>query len=355
MNEITRLREILQQQLHWHGARINFLSLFLIALFRVRTVNLNELSLAFVGSAKPASNYKRLQRFLRDFEFNYGSWAAFILNLMDIPQPWVLSLDRTNWRFGGVDHNILMLGVVHNGVAIPVLWWMLDHRGNSNSTERLLLIEEFRELFPSAKVDFLCADREFIGEQWFAYLLSSPTIRFRIRIRETDQFWDERWGLDWTGRMLFAGVLCGESRILRHRYRLWGQSVYLTGLRLSDGELLILVTPERTQTAIRDYGLRWSIETLFGILKSRGFNLEDTHLCDLERLSKLIALLTLAMCWALRTGEWLAQSKPIPIKNHGRKLMSTFRYGLDYIRHAALNLHTASQQWSQAIHFLSCT
>jgi hypothetical protein len=87
----------------------------------VRTVNLSELSLAFAGKAKPASNYKRLQRFLREFEFNYGSWAQFISNLMDIPQPQVLGLDRTNWCFGGIDHNILMLGVVHNGVAIPVL------------------------------------------------------------------------------------------------------------------------------------------------------------------------------------------------------------------------------------------
>lgn len=355
MNEITRLHEILQQQLHWHGARIQFLCLFLIALFRVRTVNLSELSLAFAGSAKPTSSYKRLQRFLREFEFNYHSWARFILALMEIPQPWVLSLDRTNWKFGGVDHNILMLGVVHRGISIPVLWWMLDKRGNSNTTERLLLLEEFRALFEGVQVKYLCADREFSGEQWFAYLLATSTYRFRIRIRKTDVLWKRSSSIDWTGQWLFAGLRPGERQVLRERYCLWGQKVYVSGLRLDDGELLIIVTPDRTKTAIRDYAERWSIETLFGVLKSRGFNLEDTHLKDMERLSKLIALLTLAMCWALRTGEWLAQSKPIPVKNHGRQLLSTFRYGADYIRHAVLNLETASEQLSQTFRFLSCT
>jgi hypothetical protein len=355
MNEITRLHEILQQQLHWHGARIKFLSLFLIALFRVRSVNLSELSLAFAGSAKPTSSYKRLQRFLREFEFNYHSWAQFILSLMAIPQPWVLSLDRTNWKFGEVDHNILMLGVVHQGISIPVLWWMLDKRGNSNTSERLLLLEEFRSLFEQAQVKYLCADREFLGEQWFAYLLTSPAFRFRIRIRETDLLWKRNSSVDWNGRLLFSSLRCGESRVLRDPYYLWRQRVYVSGMRLDDGELLIVVTPDCTKRAIREYAERWSIETLFGIFKSRGFNLEDTHLKDMERLSKLIALLTLAMCWALRTGEWLAQSKPIPIKNHGRKLVSTFRYGLDHMRHILLNLETASEQFSQTFQFLSCT
>ena len=97
------------------------------------------------------------------------------------------------------------------------------------------------------------------------------------------------------------------------------------------------------------------IETLFGILKSRGFNLEDTHLKDPERLSKLTALLTLAMCWAIQMVEWPAQQKPIVIKKHGRKAKSVFRVGCDYIRDAVLNITQATRHLLQAIHFLSCT
>ncbi|MGC8714873.1 MAG: IS4 family transposase, partial [Leptodesmis sp.] len=76
MNQITRMCRTLQPQLGWHGARITFLAYFLVALFRVKTVNLAELATGFPGSAKTASNYKRLQRFLRTFELEYSSLAA---------------------------------------------------------------------------------------------------------------------------------------------------------------------------------------------------------------------------------------------------------------------------------------
>ena len=116
-----------------------------------------------------------------------------------------------------------------------------------------------------------------------------------------------------------------------------------------------IATQKAVPNAMADYARRWEIETLFGILKSRGFNLEDTHLKDPERLSKLTVLLTLAMCWALQTGEWLAQQKTIVIKKHGRKAKSVFRVGCDYIRDAVLNIAQATQQLFQAIYFLSCT
>lgn len=71
------------------------------------------------------------------------------------------------------------------------------------------------------------------------------------------------------------------------------------------------------------------IETLFGIFKTRGFCLESTHLTDAERLSKLFALLALALCWAMRTGLWLHQWQPIEIKKYGRRAKSLFRLGFD--------------------------
>jgi len=132
MNQVTRIQQTLQPHLGWHGARVSFLALFLVAVFRVKTVNLSELATAFISTAQPESNYKRLQRFLGGFELDYYTLARFVVSLMDIPQPWVLSVDRTTWEFGGWVHNILMLGVVHNGVAFPLLWWMLDKKGNSN-------------------------------------------------------------------------------------------------------------------------------------------------------------------------------------------------------------------------------
>jgi hypothetical protein len=106
-----------------------------------------------------------------------------VVSLMQIPQPWVLSLDRTEWSFGQIRFNIFMLGVVHQGVAYPVVWKMLLKKGNSNSDERIDLLDRFSQIFPDAQVSFLCGDREFVGTQWLSYLLLDPMIPFRLRTR----------------------------------------------------------------------------------------------------------------------------------------------------------------------------
>jgi hypothetical protein len=64
--------------------------------------------------------------------------------------------------------------------------------------------------------------------------------------------------------------------------------LYLSGCRLNDGKYLILVSSEFYEKPHEQYCKRWGIESLFGALKSGGFNLEDTHLKDAERLSRLL-------------------------------------------------------------------
>ncbi|MDV3002648.1 MAG: hypothetical protein N5P05_004303 (plasmid) [Chroococcopsis gigantea SAG 12.99] len=128
MNQINLLKEALKPHLQWHGARLNFLALFLISLIRVKTVNLQEIACGFRNETQLASNYKRLQRFFKDFDLDYASIARLIVSLMKIPSPWVLSLDRTEWQFGQTCINIFMLGIVHQGLAFPVVWTMLDKK-----------------------------------------------------------------------------------------------------------------------------------------------------------------------------------------------------------------------------------
>lgn len=353
MHQVTLIRQTLQPHLNWHGARVAFLALFLVALFRTRTINFAELALGFPGKAKRESNHKRLHRFFREFELNYFSLAKLVVSWMEIPQPWTLAIDRTTWEFGSCCHNILMLGVVHNGVAFPLLWWMLDKQGNSNSDERIDLLGEFFLVFPQAEVKDLTADREFVGEAWFEYLLEHAKLPFRIRIRESDKLDDGHKCLK--AKVVFSALGIGEQVVLRKPRKLWGHWLYVAALRLESGKLLIVVSNRQAHRAIADYGKRWSIETLFGCFKSRGFRLESTHLSEPERLSRMIALLTIGLCWAFRTGEWLAQAKPIEVKKHGRKAQSIFRYGFDHLRRVLLNIEEYETELFQTLQLLSGT
>jgi Transposase DDE domain len=353
MNQITQLRNALRPHLSWHGARLTFLAAFLIALLRVKTINLAELATAFSGKAHTDSHYKRLQRFFRDFEMDYGEIAQTVVALMSIPEPWVLSIDRTEWKFGKCVFNILMLGIVHDGVAFPVAWPLLDKRGNSNSHERMELFNDFLERFRDRKIACLCADREFVGKDWFGYLLDDPNTPFRIRIRSNHKLSDGRSSLK-VG-ILFQDLQVGQHKVLRHKRLLWGHWLYIAALRFEDGDLLVIATQSAPYSAIRDYAQRWGIETLFGIFKTRGFCLESTHLTDPQRLSKLLALLSLALCWVVLTGEWLHQNEPLKLKTHGRRAKSIFRYGFDYLRNILVNLNEKMEDFLNVLQVLSCT
>lgn len=353
MNQVNLLRQTLKPLLKWHGARLSFLALFLIALLRVKTINLVELATGFRSQAKTDSNYKRLQRFFKDFELDYATIAQIIVTLIEIPQPWVLSTDRTEWSFGNTRFNILMLGVVHEGVAYPLLWEMLEKKGNSNSDERMDLLDRFREVFPAVQVAYLCGDREFIGREWLTYLLIEPMIPFRIRIRKTDQISNGRQ--KFSTSIIFAHLQAGQTEILSGRRWVWGRFVYVSGLRLEDGELLVVISSSSPQTAISDYARRWGIETLFGMFKTRGFCLESTHFTDVQRLSKLLALMSLAMCWAMKIGQWLHSHSPLKVKKHGRLSKSVFRYGLDYLRSIVTDLDLKHNEFLHCLEFLSCT
>ncbi len=190
-------------------------------------------------------------------------------------------------------------------------------------------------------------------EEWFDYLLCEPCTPFRIRIRKNTL-------LDDGQKQLRAEVCCqdlqiDEFKVLSKPRQIWGHWLYVAAMRLQDGTLLIVATDHAPYTAISDYAKRWGIETLFGCFKSRGFCLESTHLQDSERLSKLIALLTLALCWCFSSGLWQSFCNPLKLKNHGRFPKSIFRLGFDFLRLIIFDLHLNSQAFFNSIKFLSCT
>lgn len=98
------------------------------------------------------------------------------------------------------------------------------------------------------------------------------------------------------------------------------------------------------------------METLFGALKSRGFNLEDTRLQDPERVSRLLGLLAIAFTWAFVVGEWQAVVKDLKLKKHGYPPKSIFRLGLNMLCRLVTNLeHLDLIGWRRVIKLLSCS
>jgi hypothetical protein len=334
MDHTSILVDLLKMHFGWHLARIKCLAYLMVALFKVKTVNLSELATAFPGTADIDSHYKRLQRFLKQVDMQSPVVAQFVAAFLPY-EAYTLSLDRTNWMFGCFSINFLVLSIVHEGIAFPIFWTFLRKKGNSNTQERIKLIDKFIAVFGAEKIACLAGDREFIGQDWFAYL-SKHHIIFRIRIK-VDMNISRTDGVLAPARNFFRSLPLGSYCLLGGPRLICGHRLWVIGGRLPSGEYLIIVANDAPDTIMDDYKKRWKIEVLFQALKSRGFNFEDTHITHEERLQRLFAVLTLAFCWAYHVGAWRQVVKPMPIKKHQRPARSIFRYGFDWIRHLLFN------------------
>jgi len=325
----------------------------LIGLLKTRNINLVEMSMGFSSNAQQESRYRRIQRFIHGYFFSFDKVAWFIMSLFGfLDSPFYLAMDRTNWQWGKKNLNILMLAVVYKGVAIPIYWLLLNKKGNSDTRERIAIVKRFIRQFGKERLLGILADREFIGEHWLTWL-KTENIGFYIRIKKDAKVPNSQ-GKAVQAKQLFQFLKPGEELVLREAKRMTGVDVYLSGLRLEDGELLIVASDKADPDAIALYAKRWEIETLFACLKGRGFNLEETRVTDRIRIKRLLVVPVIAFCWAHRTGEWRHENiKPIKIKKHQRLAKSYFKYGLDWLRDNLLKpstaLSTAFQQFLQPI------
>jgi hypothetical protein len=80
---------------------------------------------------------------MADYKLNTDLIAQLIFKLLPHKPPFRLALDRTNWKFGESNINILTLAIVYQGVAFPILYTMMPKFGNSNTEERIVLLNRY--------------------------------------------------------------------------------------------------------------------------------------------------------------------------------------------------------------------
>lgn len=355
----TALISVLQS--HFKGeinlARVKLICLFITALCKIKSINYDRLASGFDTKADKNSSYRRIQRFMKEFDFPMRTVSFLIFNLLPFKDGLVLVLDRTNWKFGTKNINILMLGVSYKNVAFPLMFKMLDKRGNSDTEERIDLIKKFIEWFGKDCIDCLLADREFVGDKWMAFL-NQNNIRYYVRIRNNFKIYSYQKQAEIKVFWLFNNLKVGEFFHYPKIVELHGQRCYLSGCKTIDRngktEFLIIVSFNKPEQAMTYYKQRWQIETLFRGLKSSGFNIEDTHVTDIERLEKLFSLTMIAFVWCYKIGDFLDENiRKIKIKTHGSRTVSVFKYGLDYL--SKFLLTGFNSLGYNPFNFLSCT
>lgn len=288
------------------------------ALIKAKDVRHAALAERFPGDAKTDSVIRRIERFFDQHPICPADVARFVLLLLPDLKQREFIIDRTNWKLGSQDVNILVLAVTWRGVAIPLLFEFLDHSGNSNAATRLVTLQDALEILDCQDILSLYGDREFIGQDWVDGLIDRG-IPVTIRLRHTtmiDGLPSSEWLSDLQPRTV--GVLLDDVEV-------FGAPMNVAATFTADGEMLLVASNALpAHKILKAYRKRWKIECLFRALKSKGFQLENTHMTLHDHLERLLCVLILAYVWCILVGL----QQEIRIKSHGRRAWSVVTLGL---------------------------
>lgn len=329
MNYANKMKNIFEKYYDWDKRRIALLGNFISSMIRSRSVNLQKVAENLEGSAKTESNYRRIQKMFQKQDIDYEITAKILSGVLPDNEKWIIAIDRTNWKLGKLNVNLLVLSAVYKGMAIPLLWKFLTKetvqddkiieigkRGNSNTEERKDILEKFINIFGIKKIAFLVADREFIGEKWFNWL-DGKKINFLIRIRNNTKIYDGKKKVD-VSNILF-GVENDDFSIF-DKTKIFGLDLYLGGIKSSKSKdkLILVSNAKMSKKSLEIYRKRWEIETMFGAFKSKGFNMEESKLTDGYKIEKLMAFLSIGFVWAILAGDHREKTEKISYKkkNH---------------------------------------
>jgi hypothetical protein len=198
--------------------------------------------------------------------------------------------------------------------ALPLAWRVEETGGAIGFTTQQELLAVVAGWLPAAQAVVLLADR-FYG---------TPAMIRWCR----DRGWDDhlrlrgnllaRWGTTTTttGDLALSGSHYFEA------VALIGQRVTTNiGIIRDPGHAepwIIAMSAKPGYLTTLGYADRWGIEPMFSDFKSRGFGLEQTHIQYLDRLARLILVMSLALYWAVSTGMWDQANNPIPAEKKDR-------------------------------------
>lgn len=338
----VKIREVFSKvKIVQNLARQKFVWSFLLGLMKSRKVQFCEVALHLNDGTKDICNEVRIQDFFRQVELDYEQIALLMCLFLNRRDKIRLCIDRTEWDFGKCQVNILLVLACQGHVQVPLYWELLDNKsGNSSTQDRKAILAKCIRLLGKERIGMVIADREFVGHVWLKYLKDNG-ISFCVRLPKHHLL--ER--LD--GRVFSVEELAREQVLYLKDCLVdgvWGQ-VYLK--RLTTGDLLYLFGTMEANYLGQIYRRRWTIEACFQAFKGRGFDLESTHLKDLVKLKKLVALVSIAFAMCVSLGIYQHERvKKIKTKKHSYKANSFFRHGLNTIREM---LKKDQEKWQQFI------
>jgi hypothetical protein len=315
------------------------LAMFINGIVGSRSTHLRAVAKKTPSSAKVASREKQLSRWYQNEHVDYEQhMLPFVQQLLAglAAQTLVLAIDGSEV---GRNCVALMVSLIYQQRAIPLLWVVKQgKKGHFPAAMHIELLSELPSLLPEGTSVILLGDGEFDSVELQAYV-NNLGWGYVCRTAKNSQLcldgeWLSLHEIDtWPGS-------CIPLYEVAFTQQAYGPVLLVIWWDKHQREPLYLVSNlGLMQEACRYYKKRMRIETFFSDQKSRGFQLNKSHIRHPQRLARLLIAACLAYIWMVYLGVLcMADRWNKFIHRSDRCDLSLFQLGLDLLEHF-LNEH----------------
>ena len=280
---------------------------------------------------KQESQIKKFKRFLSSKGVNGN---IYFLPFLDKLLPSLITnevLILIDGSVVGRNYACLMASIVYKNRTIPIAWYMGEGRkGHFSENFHIELIKLVKDILPDDVEVTVIGDGEFDG------------VTFLETIEEYDWHFVVRTGVN--SKLFQRGYPVSLPKRIKP-----GEQKTLYDLGFTNecyGPIMaVFWRPDKAQTIVRlisnhssslqviqYYKKRQRIETFFSDLKTKGFNLQKSHISDGHRLSNLIISACLGYIWVVLLGKYALEQGLNKIFHKTERCdLSFFQLGFRYL------------------------
>ena len=290
-------------------------------------------SVSGAGNNKAESRTTQYRRWLKNEQVEpslyFAPFARALLEALSRSGPLVLIIDGSGVGQGCM---ALVINVRYGGRALPIGWLVVkSKKGHLAQSLHLRLLKQVKPLVPAtAQVVFL-GDGEFDGCRLLRRL-DYYGWKYVCRTAKNSRLYCEGEETNFAELGLQRGELVELSEVSFSRAG-WGPLLALGVWDCSQEEPLYLVSNLGLgEEAVWYYKLRFHIETFFSDLKTRGFNIQRSHLKEPSRLARLLLAACLAYLWVCYLGSVVLKTNLVgAIGRPDRNELSLFTLGKRFL------------------------
>lgn len=327
----TKLKQLYPEEPQGNLARhLETLACMITGIILSKSCQLPKIASKVPGDIHPDSRVKQMSRWVQNahitVDLYFLPFVQPLLERLAAVRPLVLIMDGSAVARGCVT---LMVSVIYAHRAIPIGWLVIEGaKGHFPTETHLTLLREVKALVPETATVIFLGDGEFdspelqaevAGYDWEYACRTAKNIQINV-----DEEWSSLADLPvkrgqrvFRKGVLFTKVAYGPVTVI-----VWWGARYT--------EPIYLVTNMNSvQRACDGYRKRMHIETFFSDQKSRGFQLDRSHLSEPERVKRIMLAACLAYLWVIYLGTVAQQDDWLPVIHRRHRCdLSLFQLGL---------------------------